>query len=263
MPILATIDQLLGSLLGGYLGHGYSTGQKEWPNVSDSSLYQSWLHSVQQLTIKQPQLSASDPVIALPWLLFYHDNREIRHHWIARNMELASVKVTDTAIHTPGTIYVLGDILEWLMQSSLEIQQPHPLLWEHLQKNNLSYPTAVIPQINRFGQELLSPKSAVSNRLEHHDCPWIIMALAVEQCLTYRENLALALANPRLPQAMRPIVGCLLGAWGGPSIIPTKWIMSLPFDSRQALFYMAQQLYKSWAGIKCNPSNFDVWPLNL
>ncbi len=259
MSTITTMNQLLGSLVGAYIGHYYLHSQSAWPNVSNTPLYQSWLHSAQLLKPAVPQ-SAASLIIPLPWLLHHHDNSRLRHQQLAQYLGSTSLSPTDHLIEFTSALYVLGDILEWLMQCPLDLRELLPQLWEALQKKLTEYPAAVIPWISHLINGF-NAKPSVNNN--HSAGPMATIVLAVQQGLSYRENLALAFANQQMPQATLPIMGCLLGAWGGISIIPMQWMLSFSSDSRQALAQLAQQLYQNWAGISGTADNIDVWPLDF
>lgn len=247
MPIISTADRLLGSLMGTYLGHSYADQPWDCPDTKDSLLYQSWLDDIQQNIIPGPTLADFSPAVPLPWLLSHHDNGRTRHNWLIHN--LAPLHSTDPGLVTEavGVLYILGDSLEWLMQCPQSVQHPRPLLCNHLQHQLSAYPTDVSAQVTPL-IEWLASESSLTGPVPP-DIPMAATALALRQCLNYRENLALALRSEPMSQPTPAMIGCLLGAWGGTAVIPTPWKMALPPESRKALSYMAEHLYRNWAGI--------------
>ncbi|MEA5462130.1 hypothetical protein [Leptothoe sp. PORK10 BA2] len=274
MVTLSTADRFLGSLLGTYLGHSY-VNQHPWNclQTKDSQLYQSWLQDMQQDPPPGPTGLDFSPAIALPWFLYHHADHRTRHGWIAQTL---AADALPQASHATVLMYCLGDSLEWLMQCPRTVQHPLPLLCEHLQRQIPTYPPGVVSQVNQLiawlapepakQSAILSPSTATSplhsiSPLEA-DVPMAAMALAIRQCLNYRENLALALTG-QSGQPIPTIIGCLMGAWGGAAVIPTPWIMSLSPESRQHLRHIVQHLYRHWAGIRCLGNTAETLPLDL
>ncbi|WP_193994987.1 hypothetical protein [Leptolyngbya ectocarpi] len=161
-------------------------------------------------------------------------------------------------------LYILGDCLEWLMQVAPVNQSAHPSLCGHLQQQSLTYPAAIRPQTNRLIASL-EPQYPTTDDDQTQDSNDLMMALAaaIQQSLTYPENLALALNTSDMGVPTSILIGCLLGAWRGTSVIPSEWIMSLPNTSRQTLNQTAQQLYRNWAGINHISATFEVFSLDL
>lgn len=273
MLTMTIANKFLGSLLGTYIGHHYhhclGGQQMATGPVDESLLYQAWLPSIRQST--PPRVATvSTLAAALPWLLYHHDDRQTRHR------QLASELATDSLGAIASRLYILGDCLEWLMQSSLEPQASPALLRKHLRQQISTYPTSILPQVNQLF-ELLEFPSTTSNgaqngaQLEYHHAsihasihaPMLTIATAIQQCLTHPENLALALTSPHTAPPVAPIIGCLLGAWGGTSRIPLRWMMSLPNESRQLLTHVSEQLYRNWAGITGVAKSFEAFPLDL
>lgn len=267
MPTLSIADRLLGSLVGTYIGHGYDNRQWHCRQTKDSQLYQSWLQDIQQGPPPGPTASKCSPELALPWLLYHHDNRRTRHHWLAQTL---ATETGQPNSHSSGILYCLGDSLEWLMQCPQTVPRPLPLLSEHLQRQLPHYPPRVIAEANQLiawlldSGKSLSTTSSVKGPLDT-DVPMATLAFALRQCLKYRENLALALTDPQAKQrqSISTIIGCLSGAWGGTAIIPRPWIEALSPDSKQALNHMIQHLYRHWAGISPMGPTSATLPLEL
>lgn len=264
MPTISTADRFLGSLLGAYIGQYYSVSDRgHWPPVSRSSLYRSWLSSIQHLNVPAPKSLDTSLTAALPWLLCCHDDSARRHHWLSQRLASATIATPTPINAATETLYILGDCLEWLMQCTPDTQHPHPLLREHLQKRSVTYPAAIIPQVNllieNLNAEALSTFAQVTDRA-HRLSP---ITLALSHCLGYPENLALALANQPDDPCTAAIIGCLIGAWGGSLVIPARWIMALTQDSRQSLHQIAQRLYFSWAGINTTTTSFEAFSLDF
>ena len=257
MPIISTADRFLGSLVGAYMGHSYANR----PDTRNSLLYQSWLDDIQQNRIPGPTLSDFSPAVSLPWLLYHHDDSRTRHDWLAHSLEPIQSTAPDHVTTTMGVLYILGDSLEWLMQCLPTVQHPLPLLCKHLRHQLSTYPPGVSAQVTPL-IEWLSSESLRPSPVRQ-DILVAAMALALQQCLKYRENLAFALNNDSMSQPAPAMIGCLLGAWGGTAIIPTPWMMSLAPDSRQDLSHIAQHIYRNWAGISCIEGTFETLPLDL
>lgn len=249
MVMISTLDRFLGSLLGSYMGFHYR--QPEWPALHSDPLYTAW--------IKPPLLElqcTSNGYAPLPWLLYCYDNSTIRHHELAKHLEHLSVEAADPdAMTTLSTLYILGDSLEWLMQCPLSSQQALPQLLEYLQQQQVDYPST-LHGFALFGTPLASNLSKPDNA---HSAA---LNVALEQSLNHRENLALAL-NSSMPRFTRTMLGCLLGAWGGISVIPTSWMLLLAPEVKQAITLLASQLYQSWAGISSAQGTLETFPLDL
>ena len=260
MSTLSIADRLLGSIVGTYIGHGY--GNRQWTCIQtkDSPLYQSWLQAIQQDPPPGPKALDFSAAIALPWLLYHHDHRRTRHNWIAQTVETSI-----TTSRAPDILYYLGDSLEWLIQCRQKVPHPLPLLCEHLQHQRPHYPPAVSGQANQLIELLLAaeyPPAAAATATPYD--PHITLgtvALALRQCLTDPENLALALAGTPQYQPSPTLIGCFSGAWGGTAIIPKQWLRSLSSESRHDLHHMSQHLYRHWAGISSMAGTFETFPL--
>ncbi len=263
MPTISTADRFLGSLLGTYIGHYYlAYHHGHWPPVRESPLYQSWLSSTKQPNISGPKSSEAGLTAAIPWLLHCHDDTVRRHHQLNQTL---LTKLASAPLIAPDTeaLYILGDCLEWLMQYTPDTQEPYPSLCDHLQQKSVTYPSIMIPQAHRLIEDLSTEALTNSPQDMSQDHTLSSITLAIRSCLSYPENLALSLANQRGGSCTAAMIGCLLGAWGGLSAIPLQWIMALTQDSRQSLQQIAQQLYRSWAGINAVATSFDAFPLDF
>ena len=247
-------EKFLGSLLGAYIGNcRASQYAKSGISVGNNSLSQLWLTSIQPHIIAAPttvesETLASYPVTALPWLLYHHDNSTARYQGLAQTLESVEHLSKPALPHIIGATCILGDCLEWLVQHSLTIQQPRPLLCKHLLQRQTAYPRVLADHTEQFIDVLAAQTPAVAPEAIHAQ-PLLRIASAVQGCLDCRENLALALVSAQDTGTMPSLMGCLLGAWGGLSVIPIKWLMTLPNNTNQSISHMAEQLYRSWAGI--------------
>ncbi|MBT9315718.1 hypothetical protein [Leptothoe spongobia] len=265
MVAISTIDRFLGSLVGSYIGHYYGgNNQFGWPtNINDSTLYQSWKTNTPKAQVSDLQRSNSHLVAALPWLLYHHDNGTFRHQWLAQHLISASIGTSNNNVDTMEVLYVLGDSLEWMMQCPLDTRHPGQLLCKHLHHQKIHYPAVVSTKVNQWMKGLSSPSLTAISEMPPLDGPWGLITLSMWQCLNYRENLALALGSQKMSQPTLTIIGCLLGAWGGISVIPTPWLLLLSSDSRQAITHLAEQIYRDWAGIRSISDTFETLPLDL
>lgn len=249
--------------MGTYIGHCYSAFPQPAIDFSKSPpLHQSWLNTPQPGILPTLVPSNSRLVDIIPWLLYYHDARHTRNHELAQH--LTSAQCTTAITTMTAALYILGDCLEWLMQAAPVNQAAHPSLCRHLQQQSLTYPAAIRPPTNRLIVSL-EPQSLSTDDYQTQDSNDLMMALAaaIQQSLTYPENLALALNTSDRRASTSTLIGCLLGAWRGTSVIPSGWIMSLPNTSRQTLTLTAKQLYRSWAGINHISATFEVFSLDL
>ena len=261
MPTIATADQFLGSLVGAYIGHYYPEQHHgNWPSVSQSLLYQSWLANTSHDNIPAP--SEVNLATALPWLLYRHDDSSSRLHWLNQTLASPTRDRGNTISDITGTIYILGNCLEWLMQCSLNTPNLHLRLSQHLRQKQSNYPVAVSPQITRLIKELETHSSNISPQTIYAQ-PVPPIALALRCCLNYRENLVLALDRSGMIGSTPTMIGCLLGAWRGPSVIPIRLLMGLTKDSRNSLGDIAQRLYHSWAGISQGGTTSEIFPLDF
>ncbi len=266
MATISNADKFRGSLFGAYIGHYYSEKYSDqWPTVSRSTLYQAWLASIEQYRISPP--SEANLTTAIPWLLYRHDDSSGRLHWLHQTLVSPTMHTNDSKgilTDTIGALYVLGDCLEWLMQYPIGPQELHSLLWKYLHHKRSSYPSAINSQIHQYLEQLATQSPALilqTTDNTHH--PLMTVTAALKCCLNYRENLALALTNPGMTAPIATIVGCLLGAYCGPSVIPVGWLMAFTQDSREALDAIAQKLYGVWAGVGNVTTNFEVLPLDF
>lgn len=249
--------------MGTYIGHRSLDGSHQAMDVRNTpSLEQSWLHAL-QLGIS-PTLVSSNSHLAntIPWLLYHHDDRRTRNHILAQN--LTSPSRTTAMTTMTATLYILGDCLEWLMQVTSVNQAVHPLMCKHLQQQSLTYPAAITPKVHSLIASLEFPSSITDDyQLQSSNELTMTLAAAIRQSLTYSENLALALSTCDLGTPTSTLIGCLLGAWRGTSIIPSGWLTSLPNTSKQTLHQVAEQLYRNWAGINHISATFEAFPLDL
>lgn len=271
MVAISTIDRVLGSLIGSYVGHYYGSNSScnrhfDWPaNINDSSLYQAWLTNIQTLQSPYPYLSTHHPMAALPWLLYHHDNKTTRHHYLAQQTANSSTISNDMPCHLISSLYILGDCLEWLMQCPLEVLELSPLFCEHFKQQQINYPDVIIFELNQWLLWLSHPSAPnFSPGFATSDAPLAPIFLAIWQCLNHPDNLALALGNDKkMSQTTLTTIGCLLGAWGGLSVIPSPWMLLLSQGSRRAITLIAEQIYREWAGIRCIGGTLETLPLNF
>ncbi|WP_163702981.1 hypothetical protein [Adonisia turfae] len=262
MPTISIAAKFHGSLMGAYLGHSYGAGYRgPWLPLHESPLYQSWLHGTQQ-NLLQPTPTDANPLLGLPWLLHHHDNSDARHRWLAQIIESGHHTEAISVTETMATLGILGDCLAWLMHYNPVTQHSPPLLSQHLSQQLPDYPASLIPQAQHI-IECLDPPSPTLNLEALDPQPSAIMVLAIQQSLSYRENLALAIAHPDIVTPIPAMIGCLLGAWGGMSVIPTRWILTIPPEQRHSLEQIASKLYRHWAGIANISANCEVFPLDL
>ena len=265
---IPTAEKFLGSLLGAYIGYRYDLNDNiPWQSVNANSLSQLWHNSIQQYTVVgpqvlDPQILVSKPAATLPWLLYHHDNSSFRYQSLAQT--LASVNSSSAAMLTNaiGATCILGDCLEWLMQSAPTPQPSLPLICNYLLQRQTAYPTALASYVEHFTEVLASQSFAVEP-LQPYEQPVLETALAVKHCLSYPENLALILINSQTLGTTATLSGCLLGAWGGLSVIPNKWIMALTDDSHQLISHIADKIYRNWAGIIGISATYDASPLDF
>ncbi|MGD1856724.1 MAG: hypothetical protein ACFB2W_21015 [Leptolyngbyaceae cyanobacterium] len=267
MAAISIFDRLLGSLLGSYMGHCYQTvcdpiNHLQPCGFEDSLLYQAWSSQVCQLRVLEFDPANADPIVVLPWLLYRHDDRSLRHSELAQLlMPISAEKVNDTL----GALYLLGDCLEWLMQCSLATQEPLALLCQYVRHHQSEYPEILRSQFDCWVSSL--SRGGFNDRLMHDedelDGALVSVIIAIQQCLSYRENLAIALANPVLSQSTLTAVGCFLGAWGGTAIIPTQWMLTIPGDTRRSICVFAEKIYREWAGILSVSGSLEIIPLDL
>ncbi|MEM1252147.1 MAG: hypothetical protein AAGI69_06905 [Cyanobacteria bacterium P01_H01_bin.21] len=266
---IPTAEKFLGSLLGAHMGYCYSSrSDSPWQSVNSNLLSQLWRSSIQQHTVVGPQVLApqtlvSKPAAALPWLLYHHDNSSFRYQSLAQT--LASVDSSSSSIltHAIGATCILGDCLEWLMQCSPTLQPSLLLICNYLRQRQTAYPTVLASHVKRFTEVLAPQISTTIEPLKPDEQPLLTTALAVKHCLSYPENLALILTNFEEPGTTATLSGCLLGAWGGLSVIPTKWIMALTDDSYKLISHIADEVYRNWAGITSIAATYDASPLDF
>ena len=259
MLTIGTADKLLGSLTGAYLGYSYLEHQHGQCANDSSPIYQPWLH--QQNTPPDPELSEPRLAVTLPWLLYHHDDSIRRHRWLAHQLASAPVS-TASIVDMAIVLYILGDSLEWIMQCDPAMRDPLPTLCMYLQQQCLTYPENIIPQVNQLLVRLNTKSIEADRQIPDQNQPALDIILAIHQCLNYRENLALALANPHATYRSM-ITGYLLVAWRGIAVIPATWLVSLTPDSRQSLIKIAQQLYRTWAGVIQGTGSLEICPLNF
>lgn len=253
--MIATAERFLGSLLGSYIGfHYHHLKASEWPALHRDALYTAWS--------KQPlldlQLMDNNYLAPLPWLLYRHDNRAIRHHELDQHLDtLSTNSAAGETTASLANLYILGDSLEWLMQCRLSSQHALPKLCAYLQQQKTDYPEV----LQNFALLPLTPSD--TDKLSKSDNGALkAVHIALAQCLNHRENLALAL-NSTMSPLTRTTLGCLLGAWGGLSVIPTPWIYLLSPETTQAITQIARQLYQNWAGISSHQGTLETFPLDL
>ena len=137
-----------------------------------------------------------------------------------------------------------------------------PSLHEYLQHRQSTYPTVVQAPVT----QLIANISAFSDQPVREpvaaDTPYGALAAAIEG-LNHRENLALALGRLASSSVASTALGCLLGAWGGLSILPIPWMYLLSADSRQGITQLAENFYRHWAGLGVHGSTYEVLPLDL
>lgn len=253
MILISTLDRFLGSLLGSYMGFYYQ--QTPWPALHSDPLYTAWIESP-LLDLKSFD---NDYLAALPWLLYRYDNIALRHHELAQHLENLSANGADiNTITTLSTLYILGDSLEWLMQCQLSIQPILPKLFAYLQQQQANYPSI----LHGFAPLSLAAPLGTSKPSKLDNATLEALNIALAQGLNHRENLALAL-NSTMSRLTRTILGYLLGAWGGLSVIPTPWIFLLSPEVKQAITLFAKQLYQNWAGISSTEGPLETFPLTL
>lgn len=255
MIMICTFERFLGSLLGSYMGFHYQHNLTEWPSVHGDPLYAIWM----QPPLLNLQCVDNNYLAPLPWLLCRYDNSRIRHHELAQYTETLAANSADThAITTLNTLYILGDSLEWLIQCPLSTQQTRTKLWEYLGQRQGDYPVkppSFNPVFCNFPPAASSPSKPDN---ESGDT----LKTTLERTLNYRENLALALSSP-MPPFTRTMLGGLLGAWRGLSVIPTPWMLLLDPKSQQALTQLAKQLYQNWAGMIAAQGTLETFPLDF
>lgn len=242
------------------MGYHFTGEPSAWPSIHGSKLYQSWITVPPRLTLTK---SNDFPVPGhVPWLLHHHDNSNVRHHLLAQLLQESSV-VDRATPESIGILYVLGDSLEWLMQDSTTPQEPkQPSLHKHLQHQQSSYPAVV--------QDLVTQLLTDTSALPDHRAPEELSEnalygaiAAVIKGLSHRENLALAFSSLAHSPLSFTTMGCLLGAWGGVSLIPTPWMRLLTPDSRWGIAQLAEALYQQWAGLGPTANTREVLPLDL
>ncbi|MGD1949723.1 MAG: hypothetical protein ACFB14_08765 [Leptolyngbyaceae cyanobacterium] len=265
---IPTAEKFLGSLLGAYIGYRYSSRSDiPWQSVNSKSLSQLWRNSIQQPTVAgpqvlEPQTLVSRPAAALPWLLYHHDNSSFRYQSLAQTLASVDSSSASILINAIGATCILGDCLEWLIQCSTTLQPSLPLICKHLLQRQAAYPTVLAGHVERF-TEVLASQILAFEPLQPYEQPLLTTALAVKHCLRYPENLALILTNSQEIETTATLSGCLLGAWGGLSIIPTEWIMALTNDSHQLISHVADKIYRDWAGIIGVSATYDTSPLDF
>lgn len=264
MATVSIQNKFLGSLIGAYIGHSYHEKcSKSWPSVSNSNLYQSWLDNEHQFPLSELTSSNSDLILTLPWLLYHYDDRRTRQQQLAQTIELTHDANKANIADMAAALYIMGDCLEWLMQLSHTIQYPLPLLRQHLRQQRPIHSKVLHSKREQFIQELATQSLMSDFDSVVPDKTLPMLMIAIKQCLSYRENLALALTSPQSVTPIPTLIGCLLGAWAGPSVIPAQWMLAFNHASKQALTDMAQKLYRRWAGITTIMSNGEVFPLEL
>ncbi|NEQ49894.1 MAG: hypothetical protein F6K11_07155 [Leptolyngbya sp. SIO3F4] len=265
MGKLSTIDRFLGSLLGGYIGyHRAAPNQSALPSITNSTLYQSWLVCMQNMQSPGLRLFNCDEIGMLPWLLYHHDNRKIRHDYLQQALKRNTATESNMNIqNTLESLYLLGDILEFIMQYSPNRSHTDSLLYQELRQQTTEYPTAITPQVTQWLTWLSTPSSVTLNQSPTSNQYLESIFLGLWQCLRYHENLALALSTQTLSQNTYAITGYLLGAWKGISVIPNFWQLSIPPSSRRTFTHIAKQIYCSWAGISFMADTLETLPLDL
>lgn len=256
-----TVDRFLGSLMGAYIGHHYSANcQKPLLDSHIKPLYQSWLENAQSYMSTQPPLWEDNFACILPWLLYHHDDVQTRCQGLTIPA-LAAASSTEVA----ATAYILGSCLEWLMQSSPSHQYPWLSLHQHLQQQQDLLFVENNHQISSLIDQLRDPSPMASWENIGHEPALTAVVLAINSSFTYRENIALAFASSQSVDPIPTLIGCLLGAWGGTSIIPTDWMMALSNDCKQSIILLVQMLYRSWAGLasKHTSAIYEVTALDL
>ena len=248
--------------MGAYLGHSYAAGYRgPWLPLHKSPLYQSWLHGTQQ-TLWQPTPTDANPLLGLPWLLHHHDNSDARHRWLAQTIKSGNHTEIINVADTMATLGILGDCLAWLIHYNPVTQHSTSLLSQHLSQRISNYPASLMSQAQQIIEYLDHPSPTLTPEALDPQ-PSEIIGLAIKQSLRYRENLALAIAHPDIVTPIPAMIGCLLGAWGGISVIPTRWILTIPPEQRHSLEQIASKLYRQWAGIANISANCEVFPLDL
>ena len=245
------------------MGHNYSQNHPQsWSTVSNSNLYRSWLDNIEHPPFR-PRSSNTSLILALPWMLYHFDNSQLRHYQLAQNLKLAHETNIPNLIDITAALHIMGDCIEWLMQFPPSIQKPLTLLCGHLQQQQSAYSQAVNTKRNQVIKALVtnSPLSNVDNVVDSTMLSTV--TIAIKQCLAYRENLALAFGSSQIGTAIPPLIGCLLGAWAGTSIIPDQWMITFSSDSRHSLAHITQTLYRRWAGITSSMTTKEVFPLDL
>ena len=264
MSLVSTHNKFLGSLIAAYIGYSYSRNHPQsWPPVSNSNLYRSWLDSIEQSPPSRPALSNASLIRTLPWLLYHYDNSQLRHYQLAQNLKLAHEANISNIIDITAALHIMGDCLEWLMQFPPSTQQPLTLLCDYLQQQRSDHSQPINAKRNQVIKALAtnSSLSDIDNVVDSTLLSTVTMA--IRQCLTYRENLALAFASSQIGPPIPTLIGCLQGAWAGTSVIPDQWMIAFHTDSRQSLAYIAQMLYRRWAGITSSTTTKEVLPLDL
>ena len=265
---IPTAEKFLASLLGAYISYHYERGGATTlrHSIDEPLLIQLWRHSIQQPTVigrsvLEPQTLVSMPVVVVPWLLYHHDNCDSRYQKLTKM--LTAVDSSSAALtHAVGAVCIFGDCLEWLMQCSLAVHQPLSSICSYLIKRHVDSRTAFASQVEKF-IEVLEPQIATKIPLQLAEQPLLTAALAIKHCLSCRENLALSLANSQRTRTVAALCGCLLGAWGGLSVIPKKWVVDLANDFHQPINHLADKLYRSWAGIIGAPDTCNASPLSF
>ncbi|WP_215619622.1 hypothetical protein [Leptothoe kymatousa] len=202
----------------------------------------------------------------LRWLLSSHDNHQQRHQAIAAvYQQVTDDALTSDALHSIQALYILGDCLEWFMQSSPDVSRANSRLYEYLQQQCATYPAELInQQMSQLLAYLCDPLPSMDNGDNSlQSGPLSSVMLAAQHCLRYRENLALALSTQPLTPLTPSLVGALLGAWGGPQVLPHPWLLALPSHTMQNLVAEADNLYRAWAGVANNADCFGAFALDF
>lgn len=266
--MLATSDRFLGSLIGAYIGNHFDCVQngqplpQHWSALDFVSVPQTWWSlSIDTAQCLHHFSDTGGSFSMLLWMLLHHDNYATRHHAIMRNLSSQLLGSEADSLPYLGGVHLLSDCLEWFIQTSPTLKHPGSSLREYLGHRCSVYPAVIAADV----ADLLTDLGCIDFlRLKTLGSGSAIDILAaVQLCLNYRENLALALTSNPIKPFVSMLVGYFLGAWVGTAVIPMQWMMAVSPDVMDTLTSAGDDVYRMWAGIADAADLCDVFPLAL
>lgn len=192
-------------------------------------------------------------IATLPMILFHHDNDWLLRQQLLQTAELWQISATAR----------LGwlTISEAIAQALQECKTPFALI-NQLAASLASDAPEMVVALKRL-QGWLDQSISLHNMLSELTAMELeannrAVILALYCFLQTPTDLPLALlraAQPQyFPQVVCPLVGAMVGAWGGRGTMPLAWAIELSSGavwqtSAAALYQLAERLFLVWAGI--------------